>query len=61
MKQADNCNKNVKKKKSKNEGQSIMTCKLPYGTHLSKFDDNIVNSYLLYAQQRVNLFTIVYR
>ena len=34
-------------KKSKNEGQSIMTCKLPYGTHLSKFDDNIVNNFLL--------------
>lgn len=47
MKQADNCNKNAKKKKSKNEGQSIMTCKLPYGTHLSKFDDNIVNNFLL--------------
>ena len=50
MKQADNCNKNVKKKKkkkSKNEGQSIMTCKLTYGTHLSKFDDNIVNNFLL--------------
>ena len=48
MKQADNCNKNAKKKKkSKNEGQSIVTCKLPYGTHLSKFDDNIVNNFLL--------------
>ena len=46
MKQADNCNKNAKKK-SKNEGQSIMTCKLPYATHLSKSDDNIVNNFLL--------------
>ena len=48
MKQADNnIVTRMQKKKSKNEGQSIMTCKLPYATHLCKSDDNIVNNFLL--------------